>query len=70
MKNIWTPASALGGAALLAIAPAVMAIGIGLSATTPANASCRTDSSFVAPPMSTIIGEDYLGREVFVECGF
>lgn len=70
MKNILTPASALGGAALLAIAPAVMAIGIGLSATAPANASCRTNSSFVAPPMSTVIGEDYLGRSVYTECGF
>ena len=70
MKNVIAPASALFGAAVLAVAPAVIAIGIGLSATAPANADCRTDSSFVAPPMSTVIGEDYLGRDVFVECGF
>lgn len=70
MKNLFTPASALFGAAALAITPAVMAIGIGLSATAPAKAACRTDSSFVAPPMSTIIGEDYLGRSIYTECEF
>ena len=68
MRNPFTPATALAGATLLTIAPVVMAIGTVLSATTPANAACRTNSSFVAPPMSTIIGEDYLGRSVFVEC--
>ena len=68
MRNLFTPTTALAGATLLNIAPVAMAIGTVLSATTPANAACRTNSSFVAPPMSTIIGEDYLGRAVFVEC--
>ena len=38
MKNVIAPATALFGAAVLAVAPAVMAIGIGLSASTPARA--------------------------------
>ena len=38
MKNIFTPATALFGAGVVAVAPAVMAIGIGLSAPTPARA--------------------------------
>ena len=67
MKNLFTPASALFGAAALAVTPAVMAIGIGLSATYPANA-CSTRSGFVVPYNSSVVGTDNVGRSVYIQC--
>ena len=71
MKNILSPAAALAGAGLLAIAPAVMAISIGLGAPTLATATeakaQQWGSSYVVPWNATPTGgTDMYGRQRYV----